>query len=45
MVRFPEHRIGDKRLIRLINKWLNAGVMEDGIRQGSGQGIGDFDFV
>ena len=30
MVRFLEHRIGDKRVIRLITKWLNAGVMEDG---------------
>ena len=26
-----EHRIGDKRVIRLIRKWLTAGVMEDGI--------------
>ena len=30
LVRFLEHRIGDKRIIRLITKWLNAGVMEDG---------------
>ena len=30
LVRFLEHRIGDKRVIRLIIKWLNAGVMEDG---------------
>ena len=30
LVRFLEHRIGDKRIIRLIIKWLNAGVMEDG---------------
>ena len=30
LVRFLEHRIGDKRVIRLIVKWLNAGVMEDG---------------
>ena len=30
MVRFLEHRIADKRVIRLITKWLNAGVMEDG---------------
>ena len=30
LVRFLEHRIGDKRVIRLIAKWLNAGVMEDG---------------
>ena len=27
---FLEHRIGDKRVIRLIIKWLNAGVMESG---------------
>ena len=30
LVRFPEHRIADKRVVRLIIKWLNAGVMEDG---------------
>ncbi len=30
LVRSLEHRIGDKRVIRLIIKWLNAGVMEDG---------------
>ena len=30
LVRFLEHRIGDKRVTRLIIKWLNAGVMEDG---------------
>ena len=30
LVRFLEHRIGDKRVIRLVIKWLNAGVMEDG---------------
>ena len=29
-VRFLEHRIGDKRLLRLIGKWLKAGVLEDG---------------
>ena len=29
LVRFLEHRIGDKRVIRLITKWLKAGVMED----------------
>src|SRR3989338_871181 len=28
--RFLEHRIGDRRVIRLIRKWLKAGVMEDG---------------
>ena len=30
MLRFLEHRIGDRRVLRLISKWLNAGVMEDG---------------
>lgn len=31
LVRFVEHRIGDERVIRLIRKWLQAGVMEDGV--------------
>ena len=30
LLRFLEHRIGDNRVLRLITKWLNAGVMEDG---------------
>ncbi len=30
LIRFVEHRIGDQRVIRLIRKWLKAGVMEDG---------------
>jgi group II intron reverse transcriptase/maturase len=28
--KFLEHRIGDKRLVRLLMKWLHAGVMEEG---------------
>jgi group II intron reverse transcriptase/maturase len=28
--RFLEHRIADKRVLRLIQKWVNAGVIEDG---------------
>ena len=28
--RFVEHRIADERILRLIQKWLNAGVIEDG---------------
>lgn len=28
LIRFVEHRIGDKRIIRLIRKWLKAGVLE-----------------
>jgi RNA-directed DNA polymerase len=30
LLQFVEHRIGDPRVIRLIQKWLTAGVMEDG---------------
>ena len=30
LVRFVEHRIGDKRVVRLIRRWLAAGVLEDG---------------
>lgn len=32
LVKFIEHRIGDPRIVRLIQKWLNAGVLEDGKR-------------
>src|SRR6202008_5047407 len=30
LVRFREHRTGDRRIIRLIQKWLKVGVLEDG---------------
>jgi retron-type reverse transcriptase len=30
MIRFVEHRIGDRRIVRLIQKWLKAGVLEQG---------------
>ena len=30
LARFVEHRIADKRVLRLIRKWVNAGVIEDG---------------
>jgi RNA-directed DNA polymerase len=30
LVRFLEHRVGDERIIRLVRKWLKAGVLEDG---------------
>src|SRR3954454_20021669 len=42
VVRFLEHRIGDKRILRLVQKWLRAGILEDGIvtveETGTGQG-------
>ncbi|MFA1623502.1 reverse transcriptase domain-containing protein [Rhizobium mongolense] len=40
LIRFVEHRIGDKRIIRLIRKWLSAGVLENGVVQTSEQGTG-----
>ena len=30
MIKFMEHRVADRLLLRLIQKWLNAGVLEDG---------------
>ena len=30
LVKFIEHRIADRRIVRLIQKWLKAGVMEEG---------------
>jgi group II intron reverse transcriptase/maturase len=42
LIQFLEHRIGDKRIIRLIRKWLRAGILEDGVitvdDRGTGQG-------
>ena len=38
MVQFLEHRIADKRLIRLITKWLNAGVMDGDDWSDTGRG-------
>jgi group II intron reverse transcriptase/maturase len=31
LIGFLEHRIGDERIIRLVRKWLKAGVLEEGI--------------
>ena len=31
LLKFIEHRIADKRVLRLIQKWLKAGVIEDGV--------------
>src|SRR3977135_677701 len=42
LIRFVEHRVGDRRIIRLIQKWLRAGVLEDEAvtisDRGTGQG-------
>ena len=38
LVKFVEHRIADRRVVRLIQKWLNAGVLEDGMRTRSEEG-------
>ena len=44
MQKFLEHKIADKRMVRLVMKWLHAGVMEDGelraVEQGAPQGGG-----
>ena len=38
LVKFLEHRIADRRVVRLIQKWLNAGALEDGTRTWSDTG-------
>src|SRR6201982_2001666 len=42
LMKFVEHRIADRRVVRLIQKWLNAGVLEDGkrtrVEEGTPQG-------
>ena len=42
LIRFVEHRVGDRRIIRLIQKWLKAGILEDEVvtisERGTGQG-------
>ena len=38
LVKFVEHRIADQRVVRLIQKWLTAGVLEDGEKKRSEMG-------
>ena len=38
LVRFLEHRIADQRIIRLVRKWLKAGILEDGQWREVGEG-------
>ena len=39
LVKFVEHRIADDRVVRHIQKWLNAGVMEEGKRVKQEEGV------
>src|SRR5437016_13233307 len=38
LVKFIEHRIADRRVVRLIQKWLNAGVLAEGRRTRTEEG-------
>jgi RNA-directed DNA polymerase len=38
LVKFVEHRVANRRVVRLIQKWLNAGVLEEGTRTRSEMG-------
>jgi RNA-directed DNA polymerase len=39
LMKFVEHRIADKRMLRHLKKWLNAGVMDEGVRKASEEGV------
>ncbi len=38
MLKFVQHRVADRRILRLIQKWLKAGVMEEGQWSGTEMG-------
>src|SRR6266513_2045437 len=40
LIRLLEHRVGDRRIVHLIRKWLKAGILEDGIVSVSDRGTG-----
>src|SRR6267142_898897 len=40
LIHFVEHRVGDPRIIRLIQKWLKVGVLGDGVVAVSDKGTG-----
>jgi RNA-directed DNA polymerase len=40
LIRFVEYRIGDRRIVRLIRKWLRAGILENGAVTVSDRGTG-----
>ena len=39
LMTFIEHRIADKRVLRHIKKWLNTGVLEDGVKTLADEGV------
>jgi RNA-directed DNA polymerase len=39
LMKFIKHRIADRRVLRHIKKWLNAGVLEDGNKTHSDEGV------
>jgi group II intron reverse transcriptase/maturase len=39
LLRFVQHRVGDPRILRLIRRWLKAGVLEDGVVEPSEEGV------
>lgn len=39
LMKFIEHRISDKRVLRHIRKWLNAGVLEEGAKIEAEEGV------
>ncbi|MCM2279261.1 MAG: group II intron reverse transcriptase/maturase [Oligoflexia bacterium] len=39
LIKFVEHRVGDERVLRLIQKWLKAGVMFEGRREETEEGV------
>ena len=39
LVRFLKHRIADERMIRLVRKWLQAGVLDEGVWMDSEAGV------
>ena len=40
LIRFLEHRIADPRILHLTQKWLKAGILEDGVVTVSDKGTG-----
>ena len=44
-VKFIEHRVGDSRVVRLIQKWLTVGILDGGIRVESEEGTPQGAFI